>query len=534
MPSGPIKDKVFHEFLDYISHSLQDALKQGKIDSILLYLHGAMVTDTQFDCEGLVISTLREIVGPEVPIGVLMDLHGHQTQLKAEKADALLYFHEYPHTDLGARASELFYVILKTAKQEVSLAHVVYPTNIINHMLTLVEPMRSIVDFMEQQVNPNEGIELISIAHGFPWSDVPESGVTPVVVYNKNIPHAREKAVSLAEGLGLILYALRHEVAPRTQTINELLPHILLPSDSGKITFFSSSATKTPFVLADYADNPGGGALSCSTFVLHDILSRQIPSVALSFIYDEQAVNQAFSEGIGAEIALKLGGTDQEEEKIYYGEPLRIKIKVKGLCDNLMDEFDGRPVSKGKAACLQILSYFNGNDWLPQNDCVVLINTIRDQTYSPLCFEVFQIKPEDMKIIIVKSMFHYRAAFSKITDQNKIITLNSQGRLTPDFSTIPYKYLPAKDMWPFLNTIDTMEKMLADKLKQKDPLFMSLITFLKNRNINMNWETTIENPSMPLQQNVLSEFGFQYSNRVKTEDKSPAVLAPFCNKRSPY
>jgi microcystin degradation protein MlrC len=50
------------------------------VDAVLLPLHGAMVAEGYDDAEGDLIERVRAIVGPDVKIGVHIDLHCHLTQ----------------------------------------------------------------------------------------------------------------------------------------------------------------------------------------------------------------------------------------------------------------------------------------------------------------------------------------------------------------------------------------------------------------------------------------------------------------------
>src|SRR3546814_19876044 len=71
----------------------------------MLILHGAMVAQGYDDCEGDLINEVRKIVGPKVPIGVELDLHCHFTELMRSRADILIAYTEYPHTDEIGRTS---------------------------------------------------------------------------------------------------------------------------------------------------------------------------------------------------------------------------------------------------------------------------------------------------------------------------------------------------------------------------------------------------------------------------------------------
>jgi microcystin degradation protein MlrC len=53
-------------------------------------------------------------------------------------------------------------------------------------------------------------------------------------------------------------------------------------------------------VLADRADNAGGGAAGDSTFVLDELLRRGLQDVALALLWDPIAVDHCHAAGVGA------------------------------------------------------------------------------------------------------------------------------------------------------------------------------------------------------------------------------------------
>src|SRR3546814_19084045 len=65
-----------------------------------------MATDALADAEGDLLTDLRAAVGPAVPLGIGLDLHGHVTPAILEAVDICLACKENPHADLfqcGAR-----------------------------------------------------------------------------------------------------------------------------------------------------------------------------------------------------------------------------------------------------------------------------------------------------------------------------------------------------------------------------------------------------------------------------------------------
>ena len=84
------------------------------VDSVLMMMHGAMMAEGYDDCEGDMTKRMREIVGPDVPIGLLLDLHCNITNEMMENTTIIVPCKEYPHTDFAARACEIYNLIEKT------------------------------------------------------------------------------------------------------------------------------------------------------------------------------------------------------------------------------------------------------------------------------------------------------------------------------------------------------------------------------------------------------------------------------------
>ena len=82
-----------------------------------------------------------------------------------------------------------------------------------------------------------------------------------------------------------------------------------------------------PVVLADGADNPGGGAAGDSTFILKRLLERGIGNVCLGPLWDPVAVRIAFEAGEGATLLLRIGG----KVGPLSGDPLDLRVTVKAL-----------------------------------------------------------------------------------------------------------------------------------------------------------------------------------------------------------
>ena len=84
----------------------------------MLTLHAAGVTEASDDLEGTLLGEVRAAVGPELPIVVTLDLHGHTTRAMVDNATALLYCHEYPHVDAYERGEEAMRLAARIVRGE--------------------------------------------------------------------------------------------------------------------------------------------------------------------------------------------------------------------------------------------------------------------------------------------------------------------------------------------------------------------------------------------------------------------------------
>jgi hypothetical protein len=95
-PSGPTPRAIFDTILNELLQGIEAA---GPIDGVLLELHGSMVAEGIDDGEGHILTAVRELIGPEVPIVGQLDIHSNVSKRMVEMADVLIG----PKTDTYCR-----------------------------------------------------------------------------------------------------------------------------------------------------------------------------------------------------------------------------------------------------------------------------------------------------------------------------------------------------------------------------------------------------------------------------------------------
>ncbi|MEL6434230.1 MAG: M81 family metallopeptidase, partial [Pseudomonadota bacterium] len=95
-PGGYVDEDAFDTIVGDILSGVQTAAPAA----IYLDLHGAMVTRKHPDAEAEILRRLREVVGPDLPIAVSLDLHGNLSRAFFERATVVSVYRTYPHTDM--------------------------------------------------------------------------------------------------------------------------------------------------------------------------------------------------------------------------------------------------------------------------------------------------------------------------------------------------------------------------------------------------------------------------------------------------
>lgn len=408
-PAGRTVRPVYEALRDEILRDLQAAMP---VDAVQLLLHGAMAAEGYDDCEGDLTARIRQVVGPGVVIGLELDLHCHFTELMRRSADVIVAFKEYPHTDTEARAAELYRILVDAAAGRVRPVTAVHDCKMMGLWHTTREPMQSFVARMKA-TEQRPGVLSVSLGHGFPWGDVPEAGAKIWVVTDND----EALAGSLAEQLGREFWALRESTRPVTTSVDEAID-TALASGAG------------PVVLADMADNPGGGAPGDSTFILRRLVDRAVANVVFGAVWDLGAVHICKNAGVGATLDLRVGGKCGPTS----GLPVDVRVVVRAVVDDHSQCALGARERLG--ACVWVEA---------ANGLHIVLSSVRTQTFGTDAFTGLGITLEDKSLIVVKSTQHFHAQFAPLA--KAVLYVTTPGTITLDFASIPFR-LRSLDFWP--------------------------------------------------------------------------------------
>lgn len=423
-PGGPVARAVYESLRDELLGQLAGA---GRVDAVVLVLHGAMIAHGYEDCEGDLLDSVRTLVGPHIPVGALLDLHATLTPRMAASGAVLIACKEYPHTDYLARTYELHDIMSTMAAGACRPNMVVRKVPMLGVFGTGEQAMRLLLDRV-QVLEAEPGILSISLIHGFPWSDTSETGAAVMVLFDAVNPAGAEaRAVEIATDLGRAFFALRWLGTRSMLPVQAAVAACLAVPGDGLV------------VMADSSDNPGGGAAGDSTFVLRELIERGIDGVALGMIWDPQAVQLVRDAGVGAQLPLRIGG------KIgpCSGPPLDVLATVTAVrSDARQHGLAGKYTEAlGDAVAIRV----GGID--------IVLNTIRQQVFSPECFTELGIELAAKRLVVVKSTRHFRAWFDPIARHT--IVCDAPGALNSDLAQLAYTRL-RRPIWP-LDALESIE-----------------------------------------------------------------------------
>ena len=404
-PAGPTVQAVYEDYRDQI---LADIEGKGPFDAVLLFLHGAMVATGCDDCEGDLIARIRERIGPTASIGALLDPHCHLTTRMVEQATAIVLAKEYPHTDYVDRGTELYEICLGAVQGRCEPTPVLFDCRMVGWYPTTIEPMRGLVARM-RAAESREGVLSVSFAHGFPWGDTPETGSRVLAIADGDT----RLASRIAMEVGLDIYGIREQLLPRFPGIEEALD--------------AAAQCTGRAVLADTADNAGGGAPGDSVALLDAMLRRKVKDAAFGAIWDPMVAQVCAEGGVGARIPLRLGG----KCGLASGAPIDVIATVRAVKpEHEQGGLGPTRVAMGLSAWIEVEGAGGGH-------VDVVVNSQRTQVFTPDAFTGLGINLDSKRLVAVKSSWHFQAGFAPIADL--LLPVATPGAIQMDFTAIEYR-----------------------------------------------------------------------------------------------
>ena len=413
MPSGVVARAAYDRLLNELASRLAQSLP---VAGVLLALHGAMVAEDELDAEAHILTRVRAIVGDDMPIVVLLDMHGNISPRLVDLADVLLAYDTNPHIDAYARGLQAADIMARLLQGEFQpTPAIARPPLLLPAQSTSTEaaPLARVHARAAEIKAANDGIA-IAVMAGFAYADTPFTGPS-IIVTTDGQPAL---ASACATELSALLYDQR----------DQALPPFLTPADA---VSRAKRSRRGPVILVDSADNIGGGTPGDGAEALASMLAQDVRDGAIA-LADPEAVAICWRAGISAQVRLEVGGKVDD----WHGAPVPLTGAVRALsdgvfkcelADNHFASFYGSRVEMGRCV------------WLRAAGVNILLTERKTPPLDLAQLRHIGIIPEAQSMIVVKSAVAYRAAYMPIAAD--VIEMDTLGLCSANLSRFPYRHL---------------------------------------------------------------------------------------------
>jgi microcystin degradation protein MlrC len=420
-PSGMVSRRTVEALFDSVVSSIDLSA-----DGIIAILHGAMVAEGFPDIEGELVRRIREKAGPSIPIAVTLDLHANISKHMVEHVDLIVGYDTYPHIDAYERGVEAVQLLTQTIRGEIKPVRAfVQPRLLLVPQVMLTDVAGPMQEIMERAFAIERDLKVlnVTVAGGFPYSDVPDAGVAFVVTTNNDQPLADQYAQELSRMVWELRDRLQSNGYPAAEAVA-----------------MAFAEEQGPVILVEGADNVGGGAPADATNVLKHLVNA--PQKCLIVIRDIEAAQFAHRQGEGAVFDAKIGGNSDKMS----GEPIPITGVIRQLFDgkytHIGPYMTGQWADMGKTAVIEA-----GN-------LTIILTDKRTAPWDLGHVTSVGLRAEDFHAIVVKSAIAWKTAFGPMC--KKIIQIDTPGCCGENLFHFQYERL-TRPIYP-LDPISYMEE----------------------------------------------------------------------------
>jgi len=406
--AGPIFEAEFEQMKSVILNRINNA---GKLDGMLLALHGAMCAERTDDCEGTLLRLIREVRGRDLPILLTLDLHANITQQLITETDAVIGYRTYPHIDTYEIGRECAHLLLRILRKEVRPVTVMQKIPLIvpaENMQTTHGPMAEIFSTGEEFRTKHREILCVSVFGVQPWLDIEEMGAGIVVVADQGASVARNCATEVAQKF----WDLRHVFE-----VELVSPH--------KAIELALATPGKPIILSESSDSPTAGSPGDSAALLQALIQHAPGVPAAAWVRDQAAVAQAWERMPGARLETLVGGTLDRK----FRSPVPVTAVIRSLTDGRFTFRGawnkGMQIGMGRTAVVDV------------GQISLILSEAAVSMIDPEVYRSQGIEPRDKKIVVVKSANGFRSQYEPFAA--KIIMVDTPGICSPNLRSLPYR-----------------------------------------------------------------------------------------------
>jgi microcystin degradation protein MlrC len=381
-PGGPLTADCYSALKSELLARLVDALP---VEGVLLALHGAATAENAPDLEGDLLTAVRELVGPRIPVVATLDLHAHVTPAMVSQATALVAWETYPHRDAyrtGERGARLLLeTVAGNCRPTMALAKVPVITAALHGGTDGPGPFADVMRFAKWHESL-PGVLSTSVFLVHPYLDLPGLGSGGLVVTDNDAVLARRIARDVAR-----LYWTRRA---------ELEPVVHRPEEAVAL---GRQIAGGPVLLVETADCCGGGAAGDSVASLKALLAAGGEATAIVPVVDPAAASLCHTAGLRGQVTVNLG----HQVDPHWGTSVCVTGVVTHLCEGRFQYeggiFDGQTGDMGPTAVLRV------------GAIDILVTSRGTYDWNGEQLQRVGLDPRSVKFLVVKNPMNFNMAF---------------------------------------------------------------------------------------------------------------------------
>jgi microcystin degradation protein MlrC len=425
---GPVNDDDFETIRDEIAAATAAA---GPLDALVILGHGAGTTSTGRDADGECFAALRHVAGPSTPLVAVLDLHANISSAMVSNCDALIGYRTNPHVDIHDRlveAAETALLLAGGTRTHRTWCRLPLMLSQLAQLTTDDEPLGRAIDFAQSLVGPD--ILNVSVFGGFSLADSPDCGVTVVVTADEHCTTASE----VVRDIAAFTWSLRREFRTSTTSV----------ADAVELAAATSPPDAPALLLADVADNPGGGAPANTTYLLSALHERGVRGVQLGLHCDPLLVDRAFELGRGARFDAIFNNGSQDRYADPYAAPARVLALTDEPLQPTRGVYAGASLPTGRCCALEL------------DGLAVAVSSHPVQCADQDTLAHVGLDPTQARVVVVKSRGHFRAGFAELFGNDQIIEVGAPGVSSPDLDSTTWHRL-RRPIFPLDPDIDGLD-----------------------------------------------------------------------------
>ncbi len=400
--SGWVTEDAYEHFMGIMIAELK---AQPQFDGVYLALHGALA--------------VRGVPKPEADIARrVRDPHGNEDEAFLAQADMAFCVKYFPHYDMHLQGERAARMLVRAIRGSFKPVHRTLRIPIIAPTVVMWTGASPWSDLIQRALiwEAREPDVFVNVFFGFPWSDVPDAGMSLQVLTN-NDPGLAER----------VMRDMADWIWRRRQALLDTVK-IYKAKEAVALAREAVAGGKGPVVLADYSDRSG-----YATWLLQEIVAQKLERTLIATIASPEAVRSVIESGAkpGDAFDAEIGGLFDESA----GAPVRISGTLRSV----------GPATTARG---------HGKDWICVEfgkGNVLVLSPYLVQIVEPAELWQLGLEPRDFDVIAIKSRVHFRRGFDDSGFAPTILLVEPPEPFmgTVHLDALAYKHLTLADYYPY-------------------------------------------------------------------------------------